>query len=50
MGDVYRERYGPTLANRSKEGLIPLDNALAIARLIADALETVHEKGIAIAI
>src|SRR5579864_4643831 len=37
---------GPTLAERIKEGAIPLDGALAIARQVADAVEAAHEKGI----
>jgi eukaryotic-like serine/threonine-protein kinase len=37
---------GPTLADRLERGPIPLDEALPIARQIADALETAHEKGI----
>src|SRR5579863_4018172 len=37
---------GPTLADRIEEGPIPLDEALAIARQIADALEAAHEKNI----
>ena len=37
---------GPTLAERIKEGAIPVDEALAIANQIADALEAAHEKGI----
>src|SRR5262245_57542968 len=37
---------GATLAERIKQGVIPLDEALAIARQIADALEAAHEKGI----
>src|SRR5438874_822130 len=37
---------GPTLAERIKEGAIPLEHALAIARQIGDALEAAHEKGI----
>jgi Tol biopolymer transport system component len=37
---------GPTLAERIKEGAIPLDEALAIASQIADALEAAHDKGI----
>src|SRR5947207_13155480 len=37
---------GPTLSERIKAGAIPLDEALAIARQIGDALEDAHEKGI----
>src|SRR6185369_5976227 len=37
---------GPTLSDRMKEGPIPLEAALRIARQIADALEAAHEKGI----
>ena len=37
---------GPTLADRISEGPIPLDEALPIARQIADALECAHELGI----
>jgi serine/threonine-protein kinase len=37
---------GPTLANRIQQGAIPLDEALPLARQIADALEAAHEKGI----
>ncbi len=37
---------GPTLAERIKQGAVPLDEALKIARQIADALEAAHEKGI----
>src|SRR5208282_4552320 len=37
---------GPTLAERIAKGPIPLDEALAIAKQIADALEAAHEKGI----
>src|SRR2546428_1315315 len=37
---------GPTLAERIADGAIPLDEALPIARQIADALEAAHEKGI----
>jgi serine/threonine protein kinase len=36
---------GPTLADRIQQGALPLDEALAIARQIADALEAAHEKG-----
>src|SRR5499427_8785558 len=37
---------GPTLAERIRKGALPLDEALAIAREIAEALEAAHEKGI----
>jgi len=37
---------GPTLADRIAQGPIPLDEALAIAAQVADALETAHEQGI----
>src|SRR6476660_2770571 len=37
---------GPTLAERITEGPIPLEESLAIARQIAEALEAAHEKGI----
>jgi serine/threonine-protein kinase len=37
---------GPTLAERIAAGPIPLDEALALAHQIADALEAAHEKGI----
>jgi eukaryotic-like serine/threonine-protein kinase len=37
---------GPTLADRLKQGAIPLDEALKIAAQIADALEAAHQKGI----
>jgi serine/threonine-protein kinase len=37
---------GPTLAERIKEGAIPVDEALPIARQIAEALECAHERGI----
>jgi Tol biopolymer transport system component/predicted Ser/Thr protein kinase len=36
---------GPTLAEKFKEGAIPLEEALNIAKQIADALEAAHEKG-----
>src|SRR5579862_3576916 len=37
---------GPTLADRIKEGPIPLEEALGYAKQIADALEAAHEKNI----
>ena len=37
---------GPTLADRIRQGPLTLDEASAIARQIADALEYAHEKGI----
>src|SRR5262245_12440032 len=36
---------GPTLADRIQQGLIPLEEALGVARQIVDALEAAHEKG-----
>ena len=37
---------GPTLAERLKTGPLPVAEALAIARQIAEALEAAHEKSI----
>jgi eukaryotic-like serine/threonine-protein kinase len=37
---------GPTLADRIAKGPVPLDEALPIARQIAEALEAAHEQGI----
>jgi len=37
---------GPTLADRIKQRPIPVDEAVRIARQIADALEYAHERGI----
>ncbi len=37
---------GPTLAERISQGPIPADEALPIARQIAEALEYAHERGI----
>ena len=37
---------GPTLAERIKQGAISLDEALPIAKQIAEALEYAHERGI----
>ena len=37
---------GPTLADRISKGPIPLDEALPIAKQIAEALEAAHEAGV----
>ena len=37
---------GPTLADRIAEGALPPDEALPIARQIAEAIEAAHEQGI----
>src|SRR5215468_10667969 len=37
---------GPTLADRIARGPLPIDEALKIAKQIAEALETAHEQGI----
>jgi eukaryotic-like serine/threonine-protein kinase len=37
---------GPTLADRMARGAVPLDEALPIAKQIAEALEAAHEQGI----
>ena len=37
---------GPDLAQRIAQGPVPVDEAVAIARQIADALEAAHEQGI----
>jgi serine/threonine-protein kinase len=37
---------GPTLADRVRQGPIPIDEALPIARRMADALEYAHEKSV----
>ena len=37
---------GPTLADRIAQGAIPVDEALAIATQIADALAAAHDRGI----
>ena len=37
---------GPTLADRIAAGAIPVDDAIAIARQIMDALDTAHGQGI----
>src|SRR3954452_4972067 len=37
---------GQTLAERVERGALPLDDALAIARQLVDALEAAHDRGI----
>ena len=37
---------GPTLADRIAEGPVPIDEALPIAKQIAEALEAAHEAGV----
>ena len=37
---------GPTLGDRIAQGAIPIDEALPIAKQIAEALEAAHEQGI----
>ena len=37
---------GPTLADRIKQGPLPVDEALSIATQIAEALEAAHEAGV----
>jgi Tol biopolymer transport system component len=37
---------GPTLADRVAQGAMPIDEALPIAKQIAEALEAAHEQGI----
>src|SRR5207248_10809325 len=37
---------GETLQERLKRGAIPIDEALLIAKQIADALEAAHERGV----
>jgi Tol biopolymer transport system component len=37
---------GPTLADRIAAGPLPLDEALPVARQIAEALEAAHERGV----
>ena len=37
---------GPTLADRIVHGPVPIDEALPIARQIAEGLEAAHEQGI----
>src|SRR5687767_5340573 len=37
---------GPTLSERIKQGAVPLDEAIEMARQIADGLEAAHDKGI----
>ena len=37
---------GPTLADRIKDGPVPLDEAIAISKQIVDALEYAHDRGV----
>jgi serine/threonine protein kinase len=37
---------GPTLADRIRQGPIPIDEALTIAKQIAEALEAAHDQGV----
>ena len=37
---------GPTLADRIEKGAVPLEEALPVARQIAEALEAAHARGI----
>jgi len=37
---------GPTLADRIAQGPVPIDEAIPIARQIAEALEAAHEQGV----
>jgi eukaryotic-like serine/threonine-protein kinase len=37
---------GPTLADRTAKGPIPIDESVSIGKQIAEALETAHEQGI----
>jgi eukaryotic-like serine/threonine-protein kinase len=37
---------GPTLAERLRRGAIAMDEAVTIARQLADALDAAHEKGL----
>src|SRR5215471_2567301 len=37
---------GPTLAERIRQGPVPLEEGLVIAKQIAEAIEAAHEKGI----
>ncbi len=37
---------GPTLADRIAQGAMPIDDALPIAKQIAEALEAAHEQGV----
>jgi len=53
LEEVDRQRFlvlelvdGETLAARIQRGALPLEEAIAIAREIAEALESAHEKGI----
>ena len=43
---VMEQVEGPTLADRIAQGSVPVDEALPIAKQIAEALEAAHEQGI----
>ncbi len=46
LGLVLELVEGPTLADRIASGPLPIDEALAVARQIAEALEAAHQQGI----
>ena len=46
LGLVMELIEGPTLADRIAQGPIPLNDALPIAKQIAEALEAAHEQGV----
>jgi Protein kinase domain/WD40-like Beta Propeller Repeat len=45
-GETLAERLAPAVSPAARSGALPLPDALAIARQIADALDAAHEKGI----
>ena len=46
LGLVMELVEGPTLAERIKDGPLAVDEALAVAQQIAEALETAHDRGV----
>ncbi|HYN06357.1 MAG TPA: protein kinase [Vicinamibacterales bacterium] len=46
LGDRLELVEGPTLQDKLREGPLPVSQALAIARQIADALDAAHDRGI----